>query len=106
MTQDQSARPSEARVFRLVPMQAPTVSSDFDCLELMGIDEEEIVYTKCVGGFHVIEKSAYDQLAAQLTEANRRLAIAREGLEAIRWSWENDAGRQCDNIAFETLEKL
>lgn len=29
-----------------------------------------------------------------------------EALEAIQWSWDNDAGRQCSNITEETLADL
>lgn len=27
-------------------------------------------------------------------------------LKEIRWSWENDAGRNCDNLAHEALESI
>lgn len=29
-----------------------------------------------------------------------------EAFEAIRWSWANDAGRQCDNLAHETQSEI
>ena len=34
------------------------------------------------------------------------LKVAREKFEEIRWSWANDAGRQCDNIAYEALAEI
>jgi hypothetical protein len=39
-------------------------------------------------------------------EYEAKLAVAVEALEGIRWSWENDAGRQCDNLAHEALAKI
>lgn len=44
-----------------------------------------------------------DFLLAQLAAERERSRILREALEAIRWSWANDAGRECDNIAHEAL---
>ncbi|MBL0233262.1 MAG: hypothetical protein IPQ08_06315 [Chitinophagaceae bacterium] len=48
--------------------------------------------------FKVIEKSAFDRQQAVI-------AGLLKSLEEIRWSWENDAGRQCDNIAHEAMAK-
>lgn len=47
---------------------------------------------------HVIEKSAYDKQQSIVEDLLK-------ALEEIRWSWGHDAGRQCDNIAYEAIAK-
>ena len=48
-------------------------------------------------------------IARQAREAEVSKAVIeklRDKLEEIRWSWANDAGRQCDNLAFEALAAI
>jgi len=51
-----------------------------------------------------IEKLEAEILAIN-HEAGHKILKLREALEDIRWSWENDAGRQCDNIAADALKE-
>lgn len=48
-------------------------------------------------------------IARQAREAEVSKAVIeklKDKLEEIRWSWANDAGRQCDNLAFEALAAI
>jgi uncharacterized coiled-coil protein SlyX len=52
---------------------------------------------------------AYDGLADKADKydvTKKKLDIAFEALKDIRWSWENDAGRACDEIARQALEEI
>lgn len=42
----------------------------------------------------------------RLEPLHAALIEAVEALEAIQWSWDNDAGRQCSNITEEALAKI
>lgn len=43
---------------------------------------------------------------AVLAPLHAALIEAVAALEAIQWSWDNDAGRQCSNITEEALAKI
>lgn len=45
----------------------------------------------------------YEQTIARQAKVIEKL---KEKLDEIRWSWANDAGRQCDNLAFEALAAI
>lgn len=42
----------------------------------------------------------------RLKPLHAALIEAVAALEAIQWSWDNDAGRQCSNITEEALAKI
>lgn len=42
----------------------------------------------------------------RLAPLHSALLEAVEALEAIQWSWDNDAGRQCGNLTEEALAKI
>lgn len=46
------------------------------------------------------------QVQPEVEKLNSQLEIAKTKLREIRWSWENDAGRQCDNLAYEGLSEI
>lgn len=49
---------------------------------------------------------AEDGFDAASAEYEKIIAELEKKLKEIRWSWENDAGRNCDNLAHEALQKL
>lgn len=53
-----------------------------------------------------VEISKYNDLKAKHERVLQMLEIAKTKLREIRWSWENDAGRQCDNLAYEGLSEI
>jgi len=61
-------------------------------------------WSKAIGN-EVIVRGSDDYKAGAASLVPLVLELENK-LKEIRWSWENDAGRNCDNLAHEALQSI